>query len=228
MSDVTTDTREAVLDAQAAAQISELRPGHDVQLQVAGSKARIVARYVGQRPGHYLLFRGGRRQEDAIEALRFATGEAAVARLVLDGTVVGFRARVLIQHRTPEPTLYLHWPEEIVQHSARAAPRISCLASCRLTIAGERYEGALLDVSETGCRVDMVDGAADLSIENGSVLELTLLLPGQPENRPVNATVRRCRARGDRLLIGLQFDQVQSALMDGVRRYLDDAGAPSE
>lgn len=228
MNDVTADTRESVLDAQAAGQISELRPGHDVQLQVAGSKTRIVARYVGQRPGHYLLFRGGRRSEDAIEAMRFVPGEAAVARLVLKGTVVGFRARVLVQHRTPEPMLYLHWPEEIVQHSARAAPRVACLASCRLTVAGERYEGALLDVSETGCRVDMVDGAAGVSIENDALVELTLLLPGQPENRPVSATVRRYRARGDRLLIGLQFEQVQSGLMDGVRRYLDDAGAPSE
>ncbi len=199
----------------------DLRPGHDVQLQAAGSNSRIVSRYVGQHAGRYLIFRGGRRMEDNLQHMHFSAGEWVLARMVQDGTVLGFRARILIQHRTPEHLLYLEWPAEVAEHSIRAAPRIPCLAGCGLTIDGTRHDGALLDVSETGCRVDLL-GLDEDALGAQNRVAVSLHLPGQPGPVEISATVRRSKVAGGRLLLGLQFEEPQRELMSEVRRYLQD------
>lgn len=201
----------------------DLRPGHEIQIQAVNSKAKIVARYVGQCDRRYLIVRNGGRSQDSIEHMRFMQDEMALARFVLHGVAFGFRAPVLCVHRVPEPLLYLQWPNQVAEHAIRSAMRIPCFAAARVDVAGTVHDAALTDVSESGCRVDLVTVDAD-TVQEGDDVAVRAFLPGQREPADVAAVVRRRqRGAGDRLVLGLEFRQSQDALLDAMRAYLPEA-----
>lgn len=200
----------------------DLRPGHEIQVQALNSRSRIVARYVGQCENRYLILRNGSREEDRIERMRFVQDEMVLARFVLHGVAFGFRAPVLAVHRVPDALLYLQWPDEVAEHAIRSAMRVPCFAAARLEVGETVHQAALTDVSETGCRVDLIRTDPGILAE-GAQVRVWAYLPGQTGAAEIDATVRRHQQPGGgRLVLGLEFTQSQEALLETVRAYLPD------
>ncbi|MFO7858889.1 MAG: PilZ domain-containing protein [Ectothiorhodospiraceae bacterium] len=210
-SDASSDRRSRRLD---------LRPAHEIQIQAVNSKTKILTRYVGQSEQRYIIVRNGSRQEDRIERMNFSAGEIAIARFLLNGVALGFRSSVLSVQRMPETLLYLDWPEDVAEQAVRSAPRLPCCAAARVEIQGDVIQAALTDISETGCRVDLLGLNAD-AVQQGDELCVWAYLPGVATPPSVTAVVRRRQVPAkDRLILGLEFKEAQQELLSLTRAYL--------
>jgi hypothetical protein len=150
----------------------KLNYGYSLQLQtinLAGQTERFSCRLIGCLPGRSILLSVPKVDGKLV---RFRTNQKIVVRLMIDNGIGVFACLVEEQTSTPYPILHLGYPEQVTFKGIRSATRVAVaqemIAFNHSANSTDPRTGAIVDISISGARIELVDTFADI----GDKLEL--------------------------------------------------------
>jgi len=175
---------------------------------------------LGWKVGAYLLT-DLPAQEDFPDDI--ATGTPCEVRHLFAGRLVGYRSEIRAMQRTPEPLLFLAFPERIDQIVARKYPRVQMRQAVRLTLAelsavrpGHQtrvsFSGTVEDLSTAGCRIELTQ--AEPVLVPGAILKLEFDLPGLGRVSNLTGRLKYWRTEPARVLAGIEFKFNQAEIIE--------------
>jgi c-di-GMP-binding flagellar brake protein YcgR len=133
-------------------------------------------------------------------------GDTVVARYAHEGTVYGFRTRVLAHALRPFPVMILARPSDIGTMLLRRAERVPCLIPATVVKGTRALTGMILDLGRGGCRFACEPAYGEsLEFEMGASVELRFPLFRMDERETMRATVRSLSVEEGAVRIGVEF-----------------------
>lgn len=141
-------------------------------------------------------------------------GSPCVVRYMHDGKVVGYRSEIRGGQRSPEPLLFLSFPDRIEEILLRQHPRIPLHqpvslmrddpeAQAQSPFPEAPFTGVLRDLSVAGCRVALAGPCPALAA--GTPLRLEFELPAVGHVANLAGIVKNVSGQPGRLLVGIAF-----------------------
>ncbi|GAB4241169.1 MAG: hypothetical protein Kow00109_16480 [Acidobacteriota bacterium] len=194
--------------------------GTEVRIQIPGMEDRYRSRVVGLDPGRFIILTKPVALSPAIVQTSLVPGSELLVRYLYDGTVWGFRSRLIQVLSGNVQVIFVEYPEEIENYELRKAERIETYLPCRLSQGDIAVDAILLDLSEAGARVSY---KSDLEIGRNPGCEVQLQIPALKcgDTALLAGVVRTVREREGRWVLGLQFSEGQDEMRQKVREYLD-------
>lgn len=124
--------------------------GTALQIEIQGLDAKIKTKLIGMESWEYLIIKApvgyaGIRN-------KMVEGNKVIVRYVQEGNVYGFEAFILAVIDKPTSLLVIDYPKVVAEKTLRKSERKDCYINCMIEINGQETEGALVDISTTGCR----------------------------------------------------------------------------
>lgn len=139
-------------------------------------------------------------------------GKECVIRMLCDGRVYGFKARVLDGGLTRPPQFRIAWPADVQSVGLRKHDRVTLQGACTVRLpCGDELDGELHDISAGGCGVYL-----DEEIPKGVQAGLSVTLSAGLAFEDPGATARSCVAKGPRYFVGFAFGELD----DGTQRCI--------
>jgi len=178
-------------------------------VQIPSERSRIVGHMVGVAEKEFLILRVAAGPN--LARLRDHVGEV-ITRFVAEGTVYGFRSRVVgtIEH----PALaFVGWPDDLEVVELRASERVRCFLHARLHNERETFTVAVTDLSAGGCRM-VCDPGKNGALANIAANDLLLLefdLGDGLGPRMIGGVAKNI-VKDDRLYVGIMFVNLDGEL----------------
>lgn len=178
-------------------------------VQIPGERLRIAGHLVGVAEKEFLILRVAAGPN--LARLRDYGGEV-ITRFVSEGTVYGFRSRVVGTVEYPA-LAFIGWPSELEVVELRAHERVRCFLQARLHTERETYAVAITDLSAGGCQIVLNpqrnNVLADLAVNDLLLIELDLGDGLGP--RMIGGIVKNIED-GERRRIGVMFTNLDGDL----------------
>jgi HD-GYP domain-containing protein (c-di-GMP phosphodiesterase class II)/c-di-GMP-binding flagellar brake protein YcgR len=191
-----------------------------IVLQYEAQGKRLRSTLVGMEDGEYLILRaaGLSHMPEFI-----STVKSVVARYTHDGTVYGFRSKVLGAATQPFPLLFLSYPHQIEELSLRKDPRVECFLPATAVTRKLAYNGMILDLSLGGCRLGVKNEVREKlppALLDEEVL-LRIQLIGESGSQELPGTIRRVDQVAEKTMLGIQFAELPEAATARLRRFIE-------
>jgi len=151
-------------------------------------------------------------------------GTPAVVRFVESGMVCGFKTRIhkILNH--PFRLLFFEYPGSIDMVNLRDSKRVSIFLQAEVQWKGEKYEGAIRDLSEGGCFFVMKywqdEAFKDLNV--GTTLRIKFTIHGEKAPTEVECKAVRVTKDQDELSMGLSFNDPQKNTKGKIGGFVSD------
>ncbi|WP_243361944.1 flagellar brake protein [Fundidesulfovibrio terrae] len=192
--------------------------GQPCVLSFESDKERFRSSVIGLEPYQFLIIRlpgvPGIQQ-------KLALGPGITLRLECEGTLWGFKSRVLKTVLSPAPMLVVAYPYSAERLQLRRHRRATCFLPARITNDFLDVDGLVTDISLGGCHI-VLDGAVSekvLNIMTGDPVVLTLNTEGDAPLR-VDASVHRRKGGKVRQSLGLEFSSPAPDARERIARFV--------
>lgn len=196
-----------------------LSVGLPLQLTLPRERGQVqcVATLLGWKDGAFLIselpFENGR-------AVEFRPCAPCIVRYLFCGSVVGYRSEIRKGQFSPEPLLFLSFPNKIEQIVLRRYPRVSVSQPVSLMrvdgASGPAWEtplvGTLRDLSVAGCRLVLQEPWRELP--PGIQLRLDFELPGIGSVMNLTGVVKNAVSYPGKLVCGVEFQFNQTEYVE--------------
>ncbi|GAB6039328.1 flagellar brake domain-containing protein [Endothiovibrio diazotrophicus] len=177
-----------------------------IQVEVGGLNSRLPTHLIGIEPGRYWIL----RTPDKIVRGDYplSSGDFVVLRYLWEGTAYAFRAEILAFNNHPDRLMFIAAPKEVAELSLRAMERLTALLPARLGIAERRLNGALENISKSGCRfVTRKEQLEESGIqpEKGTEVAIEFAVTGLEGLQQIPGTVCNVDHPTDRWYLGIKF-----------------------
>ena len=127
-----------------------INSGTSLQIEIQGHDAKIKTKLIGMETWEYLIIKA----PVGIAGIRnkMVEGNKVTVRYIQEGSVYGFEAFILAVIDKPVSLLIIDYPHAVAEKSLRKTERKDCYINCMISIDDKESEGALVDISTTGCR----------------------------------------------------------------------------
>lgn len=201
-------------------------PMPEIGVRLGVESARMTGRLwttlIGYRDGAYILLETPEADIPVGMVGPFQADDVLTVRYVIDGMVVGFRARVIGRIHAPVSLTIVAFPRQFQTHALRQSPRLACHLPCQARVEGHELLRAMLrDVSDHGCQVrvaldDLPEGLKELAAD--SPIELELDIPaesgGERRREKVAGQVVGFQPQGGFAMIRVRSEQKLDRLME--------------
>lgn len=201
-------------------------PGTRMLLEVTGVPEKLTAACVGHQRGRFLVTSMPLVPENSREATHqmFYPDNTVIVRFLLEGTVVGFSAKLIKALQIPFPLLFLTYPRRFESHDLRRHRRVPCCIPAETDLGQAPTQGMIMDLSLTGCQFSTSLASSQpprVRVDDQVILRCDLfshsgqfLLPG---------AVKRVGISEKRLDIGLKFTDVPQDIRTALDGYIHHA-----
>ena len=216
-----------------AAKIKQLTVGQKVEIQISGLNvpARFQTEFIGAVLGRWFIVNmpDSRRYGELREHLY--EGVPIIVRFVLEnenGEICAFRSDIDFVVAHPTKMLFLDWPKQVESRVIRQGRRFDAYLPCKVSRVSEdnsvdaSVEAIILDVSETGCKLQYVnaeaaadDTASPITWETGQRVNITV---NQKSGNTVElgSIVRQVKAAETETTLGVQFNSQQKEAINSL------------
>lgn len=194
--------------------------GTEVRIQIPGMEERYRSRVVGLDPGRFIILTKPVTLSPAVVKTSLIPGSELLVRYLYDGTVWGFKSRLIQVLSGNVQVIFVEYPQDIENYELRRAERVETYLPCRLAQGEQAVDGLVLDLSEAGARVSY---KSDLEIGRNPGCEVQIQIPALKcgDSALLAGVVRTVRERGGRWILGRQFSEGQDEMRQKVREYLE-------
>jgi len=195
--------------------------GMQLQLRFSGFAESYKTTLVGMERGRYLICSAP--YVPGIWAVLNGPDQTTI-RYLCEGVVYGFKCTLLTVLEKPFRLLVLSYPEKIETVNLRQHQRVPCLIPATARMGEAAYNGALLDLSESGCCF-VCDASEDKekTISSGNELDISYHMPGSPGDHVVKIKVTSVRRQGSRVTVGGSFEGIEQNVSNAIQAYLETA-----
>jgi hypothetical protein len=200
-------------------------PGTRMVLDVTGLDEKLTTACVGHVRGRFVILQMPALPEIGRETLYqlLYPDNGVIARFLLDGTVVGFSARLIKHIQIPFPLLFITYPKKLESHDLRKHRRVACCIPSQARIKDAPLLGMIVDMSFSGCQFSATFEAQAPEVGIDDMVELHCELFGPKDQGTLPCAVKRVSLSGNRLEIGLKFRTMPPQIQDALDEYLQDA-----
>lgn len=187
--------------------------GLKLWLELNNGADKMPMSLVGWDNGTFIL-----SKSTQLKSLKIASDDDCVIRFVKDGVAYGFQTNMLSMQYHPTPLIFLKYPQDIKSMSFRKASRIKTNIPARFLKdkgSGEfiAADARVVDLSETGCRIEVLEENFEVSDLNKSCYLTFLVLDKSIE---MDCVAKNAQKKDSRYLLGVEFE----TLGNGVRETL--------
>lgn len=199
--------------------------GTRVLIEPTGSGKRFWTEMIGMVRGKVLLV----RLPGQLELRQLLKPETDIsARFLYDGyNICGFRTSVAAVVPKPLPLLYLHCPTHFEIMNLRQHDRVNCFFPSTIFHDGAEHYGPVVNLSRGGCRIitdspsENGDGAPSIQQDDEIFCQLKLEEGG--EEFFVKGMVKSSSIMGDKLMLGVEFDDTPQEAEDAIDAFVSNA-----
>ncbi|KMY65899.1 hypothetical protein AAU61_19930 [Desulfocarbo indianensis] len=181
-----------------------------IVFQLNGVESFLKSELVGMDPDNYLIVKSPRG--DLQIKNKISTGNLVLVNYLFRGCVYTFQSHILGAAERPFNLFFLSFPKVVSRKELRRDKRVDCYLSATVSVAGEGISGAIVDLSQSGCKfvsIYKVPSSQLPSMEVGQRLELKL--ESAPEQGSFGVVMRNKRLDKKALTMGLEFQELQRA-----------------
>ncbi|GAB6057798.1 flagellar brake protein [Desulfonatronum parangueonense] len=203
--------------------MSAIEVGMKVMVELPGMKDKLHTRFVGYINKRCVITMIPVVPEVNRSMLyeHLYKGNSMTVRFIKSGSVLGFAT--VIQHVSfsPFPLLFLEFPDRIESYNLRKDSRVSCLFPVKMAIKGVTIQGALLDISKSGCGIGIQGKESQkIPFEIDDVVEVQCSFLFKNENERVECVIKRINKSGSKVELGLKFKQIPESLLSVIHDYI--------
>lgn len=166
----------------------------------------VHAAFVGVEHGQYIAVR---LTADPIEKYHYFFSNLGdiIVKYILKGKAYAFTTRLISKTEKPMAILFLTYPEAVETMSLRKEERARCHPVALVEAKGKEYRGQLYDISQTGCRVDLLEGYSEHThhLAKDEKVRFSFYLPGIAECTETESIIKWSRPISDNWCVGLRF-----------------------
>ena len=198
-----------------------LEPGTPLRINLEGSVDQFNCVLAGIQEKEYIIVR---LPLNAGMVWRVDEGATITVRLVSSGAAYGFKAGLVGRYsKGALRFLFLSYPTRVETFNLRTERRIQCYLPSQVESAGQVLEGVVVDVSSSGVKFihRLVEGRELPPINLGDVVTLKCALLGIEGVQTISCQARNLHWDASRLELGLSFQDLESAIAESIRSYVD-------
>ena len=178
-----------------------------IQVEVGGLNSRLPTHLIGIEPGRYWIVR---TPEKILRGdYPVSAGDELVLRYLWEGTAYAFRAEILSFVNHPDRLMFVTAPRELAELSLRAMERLTALLPAHLNIGGRRLDGALENISKSGCRFTARTSSVEESgarPEKSVAVTVEFAVTGLEGVQQLPGAICNVDHPGERWCVGIKFD----------------------
>jgi len=196
--------------------------GTQLEIEIEGVPTRIKSSLVGIEPDEYLIIKAPEAAlPDSIKNKLFR-GNQIVVRYLCKGTLFGFRSQLVQVTSTPIRLLFVEYPKTIEAYDLRSHERVDCFLPAKIEIKDEEKNGAILDISEGGCRcvIKSSEGEKLPSVQIGELITLSCQFPGTESEQVISGEVKNVGMDKQKAVLGIQFHEIAPGLQNIIAQYI--------
>ncbi len=199
----------------------EIELGAKLALEFSGLPERLGGVLVGLSEGAYLIL-----YAPLSHHAKKKTGRKNVvtARYVFQGQVFGFKSQILDYIIYPAALLFLSFPEKIEVLELRREPRIPSFFPAILKAGEIPANGAVVDLSPSGCRVALNngDGLVDKeAFRPGERVQLEFYAVEEKNTYTLFCDVVNAFEKDGAVNVGVRFDEVHKHFRKVIKAYVE-------
>ncbi|WP_161946149.1 flagellar brake protein [Desulfonatronum thiosulfatophilum] len=203
--------------------MSAIEVGMKVMVELPGMKDKLHTRFVGYINKRCVITTIPLVPEVNRSMLyeHLYKGNAMTVRFIKSGSVLGFAT--LIQHVSfsPFPLLFLEFPDKIESFNLRKDSRVNCLFPVAMALNGTTIQGALLDISKSGCGIGIQgEESQKITFEIDDVVRVQCPFLFKSEDERVDCVIKRINKSGSKVDLGLKFNQIPESLLSVIHDYV--------
>ncbi len=179
-----------------------------IVFQLNGVESFLKSELVGMDPDNYLIVKSPRG--DLQIKNKIAPGNLVLVNYLYRGCVYTFQSHILGSAERPFNLFFLSYPKVVSRKELRRDKRVDCYLAATLNVNGETLHGAIVDISQSGCKfvcVYKVPSSQLPNLEVGQRVELTI--DSAPDQGSFAAVMRNKRLDKKALSLGLEFQDLQ-------------------
>ncbi len=176
--------------------------------------------FIGMEPGSFFVLRlpaGAGVHDHLFE------GNMVVVKYIHEGSVYGFRSSVSAYlYKKGLILALLAYPASMETHELRKEQRVDFLVPATLSSEEGSVKGFVLDISPSGCRFAMDPSYESSPIDFDLIKEvgITFEIIGVQGAKQFTCRVMSVIQDTPPISLGLEFDQVESSITKGIRKYV--------
>lgn len=202
-----------------------LELGTQLQIEIEGVASRLKRTLVGMEPDNYLIIKTpGDPPFGSIKHKLFRRSQFTV-RYLYRGTVFGFQSKLIEAISIPTRLLFLEYPNIVENCDLRFHERIDCLLPAKIKIKDEENHGAILDISERGCRylIKALKGEKLPSVRIDEQITLRCQFPGIESEQVGTGKVRTMKMDERETDLGIEFHEIGPEVQNIIVQYISTA-----
>jgi c-di-GMP-binding flagellar brake protein YcgR len=179
-----------------------------VVFQLSGVETFLKSELVGLDPDNYLIIKSPRG--DLQIKNKITAGNLVLVNYLFRGCVYTFQSHILGSAERPFNLFFLSYPKVVSRKELRRDKRVDCYLSATVNVGGEPISGAIVDLSQSGCKfvsVYKIPSSQLPSMEVGQRLELSL--DSAPDQGSLGVVMRNKRLDKKALTLGLEFQELR-------------------
>lgn len=201
--------------------------GSQLQIEIEGVAFRFKSVFVGMESDEYLIIKTPMVPSDAPFSSikhKLFPGTQIVVRYLYKGTVFGFQSKLIEAISAPVRLLFVEYPKIIENYDLRSQERTDCFLPAKIEIRDEEEHGAILDISEKGCRclIKALKGEKLPSTQIDERVTLTCQFPGIEGEQVVSGNVKNISRDKQEMILGIEFREIAARVKDIIDRYLSN------
>jgi len=201
--------------------------GAQLQIEIEGVEFRFKSTLVGMESDEYLIIKTPvvpRHAPFGSIKHKLFPGTQIVARYLYKGTVFGFQSKLIEAISTPLRLLFVEYPKIIENYDLRSQERTDCFLPAKIEIRNKEEHGAILDISERGCRclIKALEGKKLPSTQIDERITLTCQFPGIEGEQVVSGNVKNISKDKQEMILGIEFHEIAARLKTIIDQYLSN------
>ena len=201
--------------------------GSQIQIQIEGVAFRFKSTLVGMESDECLIIKTPMVPSNApftsIQHKLFP-GIQIVARYLYKGTVFGFQSKLIKAITSPLRLLFVEYPKIIENYDLRSEERTDCFLPAKIEIWNQKEHGAILDISERGCRclIKALEGKILPYIQIDERITLRCQFPGIEDDQVVSGNVKNFSRDKEEMILGIEFHEIATGLKTIIDQYVSN------
>lgn len=192
--------------------------GKKMSIQLNTAPDRIACTFRGVAAERYLII------QMAVHPGREALPEPAsvvVVRYINDGSVYGFKSRVIQSITRPFRLVFIKYPRELELYKLRSCERIDLFINALLAIHDLTFSGVVLDLSCSGCLMVLESDLVDSSLMVAGQQEGAITLSIDSERMTLPCRVVRIMEDESKLQLGIAFEFADERESEAIGNYVE-------
>ncbi len=179
-----------------------------VVFQLNGVESFLRSDLVGMDPDNYLIIKSPRG--DLQIKNKISPGNLVLINYLYRGCVYTFQSHILGSAERPFNLFFVSYPKVVSRKELRRYQRVACYLAASLEVNGEELQGAIVDISQGGCKfvcVYRIPSSQLPHLEVGQPVQITI--DSAPDQGSFTAALRNKRVDKRALSLGLEFQDLQ-------------------